>query len=92
VLLVDKAYSHPGTRAALRARGIRATIPERDDQLARRRARGPGRSYAFNAELYKNRNVVERCFSRSSNGEESPPATTRPPATIAVASCSSASS
>ncbi len=36
-LLADKAYSHPSTRAALRARGIKATIPERDDQLARRR-------------------------------------------------------
>jgi transposase len=63
-LLADKAYSHPSTRAALRARGIKATIPERDDQLARRRARGPGRPYAFDAELYKQRNVVERCFNR----------------------------
>jgi transposase len=63
-LLADKAYSHPSTRAALRARGIKATIPERDDQLARRRTRGPGRPYAFDAELYKQRNVVERCFNR----------------------------
>jgi transposase len=29
---------------------------------ARRRARGPGRPYAFGAEVYKQRNVVERCF------------------------------
>ena len=63
-LLADKAYSHPSTRRALRARGIKATIPERDDQLARRRARGPGRPYAFDAELYTRRNVVERCFNR----------------------------
>ncbi len=63
-LLADKAYSHPSTRRALRARGIKATIPERDDQLARRRARGPGRPYAFDVELYKQRNVVERCFNR----------------------------
>jgi transposase len=63
-VLADKAYSHPSTRRALRALGIKATIPERDDQLARRRARGPGRPYAFDAELYKQRNVVERCFNR----------------------------
>jgi transposase len=27
-------------------------------------ARGPGRPYAFGAEVYKQRNVVERCFNR----------------------------
>jgi transposase len=63
-VIADKAYSHPSTRAALRQRGIAATIPERDDQRARRRARGPGRPYAFDTEIYKNRNVVERCFNR----------------------------
>ena len=90
-LLADKAYSHPSTRAALRARGIKATIPERDDQLARRRARGPGRPYAFDTELYKQRNVVERCFNRLKQWRGSPPATTRPTATTAVASYSPAS-
>ena len=59
-MLADKAYSHPCTRAALARRGIKVTIPERDDQLARRRARGPGRPHAFDAEIYKYRNVVER--------------------------------
>ena len=44
--------------------GRRRRPPLRDDQLARRRARGPGRPYAFDAELYKQRNVVERCFNR----------------------------
>ena len=37
-LVADKAYSHPSTRTALRRRGIRHTIPERDDQIARRKA------------------------------------------------------
>ena len=65
-LLADKAYSHPSSRAALRARGIRATIPEREDQKAHRRRRGShgGRPYAFDAKTYKRRNVVECCFNR----------------------------
>ena len=65
-VLADKAYSHPSTRAALRSRGIRFTSPERSDQLARRAARGStgGRPPRFDAEAYKGRNVVERCFNR----------------------------
>jgi transposase len=63
-VIADKAYSHPSTRVALARRGIKVTIPERGDQLARRRARGPGRPYAFDTETYKQRNVVERCFNR----------------------------
>ena len=48
-LLADKAYSHPSTRTALRRRGIKHTIPERDDQIARRKAKGSagGRPPAF---------------------------------------------
>jgi len=65
-VLADKAYSHPSTRAAMRSRGIRFTSPERSDQLARRAARGcaGGRPPRFDAEAYKGRNVVERCFNR----------------------------
>lgn len=65
-LIADKAYSHPSTRRLLRRRGIRHTIPEREDQVARRRLRGPrgGRPPAFEAEVYKRRNVVERCINR----------------------------
>ncbi len=42
------------------------TSPERSDQIARRRTRGSagGRPPAFDAELYKERNVVERYFNR----------------------------
>ena len=47
-------------------RAIKATIPERDDQLAHRRRRGTaaGRPYAFDPDVYKRRNVVERGFNR----------------------------
>jgi transposase len=65
-LIADKAYSHPSTRAALRRRGIGVTIPERWDQQARRAALGRrgGRAPVFDAERYKQRNLVERCFNR----------------------------
>jgi transposase len=65
-VIADKAYSHPSTRRALLQRGIRFTCPERDDQIARRHAKGSqgGRPPAFDAQLYKQRNVVERCFNR----------------------------
>ena len=62
-LLADKAYSHPSTRRVLRQRGIPSCIPERRDQRARR-AHRPGRKPAFDAAVYKRRNVVERCFNR----------------------------
>src|SRR4029453_6730352 len=39
-VLADKAYSSRANRAYLRCRGIAATIPEKDDQAAHRRARG----------------------------------------------------
>ncbi|GAA5115149.1 hypothetical protein GCM10025762_29300 [Haloechinothrix salitolerans] len=65
-MVADKAYSHPSTRQAMRDRRIRFVSPEREDQIARRVARGSrgGRPPAFDAEAYKRRNVVERCFNR----------------------------
>lgn len=65
-LLADKAYSHPSTRAELRSRRIKHTIPERTDQIARRKAKGSagGRPPAFGADLYARRNTVERGFNR----------------------------
>lgn len=65
-VLADKAYSSRAIRAGLRRRGIRATIPERADQAANRQRRGTrgGRPPAFDKGLYKDRNVVERCFNR----------------------------
>ncbi|WP_432757768.1 transposase [Saccharopolyspora erythraea] len=65
-LLTDKAYSHPSTRRNLRRRRIKHTIPERDDQIAARKATGSagGRPPAFNTEIYKHRNTIERAFNR----------------------------
>ncbi|KDA04858.1 transposase, partial [Microbacterium sp. CH12i] len=64
-VLADKGYPSKKNRAWLREHGIKATIPERDDQIAHRRKR-PGRPINFGLEQqqrYKGRNVVERCFS-----------------------------
>lgn len=65
-VIADKAYSHPSTRSALRRRGIRSVIPEKSDQIARRATKGNrgGRPPRFDAELYRDRNVVERAFNR----------------------------
>jgi transposase len=65
-VLADKAYSHPSTRTALRARRIKATIPERRDQQKHRAAKGSrgGRPPTFDPDRYRGRNVVERCFNR----------------------------
>jgi putative transposase len=65
-LLADKAYSHNSTRARLRKMKVSHTIPEKSDQIARRKAKGSagGRPPAFDTGLYSNRNTVERGFSR----------------------------
>jgi transposase len=64
--LADKAYSSPSTRRALRARGIWLVSPEKKDHAANRLRNGStgGRPPAFDLEVYKGRNVVERCFNR----------------------------
>jgi transposase len=66
MLIADKGYAHDNTRAALRRRRISHTIPERSDQIARRAAKGStgGRPPNFNPDIYRQRNVVERCFNR----------------------------
>ena len=65
-VVADKAYSHPSTRRALRTRQITFTCPERSDQIARRHAKGTsgGRPPNFDADAYRHRNVIERCFAR----------------------------
>jgi transposase len=55
----DKAYSFPRLRQWLRARHVRAVIPERHDQRDRR-ARRPGRRPEFDRATYRQRNVIER--------------------------------
>jgi transposase len=47
----------------MRGRGIRHTIPERKDQRERR-AKRPGRRLSFDREVYRRRNVIERCVGR----------------------------
>lgn len=65
-VIADKAYSHPSTRQALRAKAIRAVIPQRSDQIAHRLARGSrgGRPPGFDPDTYRQRNVIERAFGR----------------------------
>ena len=64
--MADKAYSSKTNRAHLRGRGIKAVIPVKDDQAANRRRKGSrgGRPPLFDAELYKQRNTVERCINK----------------------------
>lgn len=65
-LRADKAYSSRANRELLRARSIKAVIPERSDQVANRQRKGSagGRPPSFDTEDYKGRNVVERFFNR----------------------------
>lgn len=60
----DKAYSSRLIRGHLRARGIKAVIPEPDDQKGHRKRRGSrgGRPTGLDATDYKNRNVIERRY------------------------------
>lgn len=58
----DKGYSYPRCRRVLSRRGIPHTIPERDDQRARRADR-PGRRPTFDTATYRRRNVVDRCIN-----------------------------
>jgi transposase len=65
-VLADKGYPSRANRAWLRDRGIAATIPERNDQIANRRKRA-GRPIEFGDEQrhrYRGRNVVQRCFNK----------------------------
>jgi transposase len=65
-MVPDKDHPPPAIRAHLRRRGIKATIPEPADQARNRSRRGShgGRPPAFDAEAYKQRNTVERAFSK----------------------------
>ncbi|CAL9624654.1 IS5 family transposase ISSan1 [Streptomyces sp. enrichment culture] len=62
----DKAYSSRANRAHLRKRGIKAVIPEKKDQAANRKKKGRrgGRPFTCDAELYRDRNTVERLINK----------------------------
>jgi len=66
----DKAYSSRAIRAHLRDRGIKAVIPEPDDQKGHRKRRGSrgGRPVGLDAADYRNRNVIERQYGRIKQG------------------------
>ncbi|MFE7245748.1 IS5 family transposase [Streptomyces sp. NPDC057580] len=61
-----KAYSSRGNRAHLRKRRIKAVIPEKKDQAANRKKKGSrgGRPVSHDADLYKERNTVERLINK----------------------------
>ncbi|QTI70904.1 transposase [Gordonia polyisoprenivorans] len=65
-MLADKAYCGRAHRENLRRRGIKAVIPQRDDQIAHRKNKGSdgGRPISLDKEAHKGRNVVERLFNR----------------------------
>jgi transposase len=62
----DKAYSSRANRAALRARRIPHSIPEREDQKVNRARKGTrgGRPPGFDRARYRQRNQVERLMNR----------------------------
>ncbi|GGX49946.1 hypothetical protein GCM10010353_73390 [Streptomyces chryseus] len=62
----DKGYSSKAIRTWLRRGNIPHTIPERADQVRNRVRRGSlgGRPPVYDKQVYKHRNVVERCFNR----------------------------
>ena len=62
-VLADKAYSSAAIRDHLQRRGIIATIAQPADQQAHRARRGEP-PLPFDAERYKQRNVVERCINK----------------------------
>lgn len=68
-VLADKGYPSKANRSYLATRGIKATIPDKADQRQNRINKGyaGGRPPAFDAEIYKGRNVVERSFNRLKN-------------------------
>jgi transposase len=64
-VLADKAYSTAKIRTSLRARGIKATIPQPSNQVAGRITKGSagGRPPAFDKQIYRDRNTVERAIN-----------------------------
>ncbi|WP_425324123.1 IS5 family transposase [Gordonia polyisoprenivorans] len=66
-VLADKAYATGVNRDMLRDKGIKTVIPEKSTQVTSRKKRASkgGRPPAFDSDLYKGRNVVERSFAWS---------------------------
>lgn len=60
----DKACSSGKTRRRLTARGVKAVVPQKSDEIAARQRKGPcgGRPPGFDKTAYADRNVIERRF------------------------------
>ena len=78
VVVADRAYTNGVNRHMLAARSLKTVIPQKNTEIAARLRRGSagGRAPAFDAEIYKGRNVVERSLTCRSSGGAWPPATT----------------
>lgn len=63
---LDRGYTGNPCRDLLRRRRIRHLIPEKSNEQAARKKRGPrgGRPVVFTVADYGKRNVVERCILR----------------------------
>lgn len=57
-VLADKGYSGRNLRIYLKIKGIKSVIPFKQNEKARQDGRRK-----LNTQLYKKRNVVERCFA-----------------------------
>ena len=68
-MLANTGYPSRANRAYLASHGIKPTIPDREDQKRHRANRNSaaGRPTAFDADIYKGRNIVERSFNRLKN-------------------------
>ena len=64
-VIADRAYTSGVNRRMLAGRQITAVIPQKSTEIIARQRKGSagGRPPAFDPELYKDRNVVERSFS-----------------------------
>jgi len=64
-VIADRAYTNGINRTMLAGRGIKAVIPQKSTEIAARQRKGSasGRTPDFDAETYKDRNIVERSFN-----------------------------
>jgi transposase len=65
-VVAAKAHSHPSTRTAMLQRKVQFISPQKSNQTRRRVSMGNRceRPPACDEELYRGRNVIERCFNR----------------------------